>query len=245
MAYDRVVTELNACRLRGTSYPVTHGLLEASLTVSSSIQSSSSQPQVLFAPTLHILSKITAEPPALPPLEHASAHILNTPLFERKYARVYLGDPESREAVDLRRQIAKGAREALEEQYWDVVERTLQARAIEARLGGDPSLANKIRAYVLVRHYRQGEWEDRIEVCPIIRSNINIFHIKTPCQLVAGQPVWAKLFYLVRTGHAKEALDEAIKNQQAIEHREASFISHFRAWVESPDRRFVPLHFST
>ena len=172
MAYDRVVTELNSCRLRGTSYPITHALLQTSLSIPTPNQSSSSQPTVLFAPTLHILSKITAEPPSLPPLEHASAHILNTPLFERKYARVYLGDSESREAVDLRRQIAKGSREALEEQYWDVVERTLQARVTEARLGGDPSAANKIRAYVLVRHYRQGEWEDRIEVSsPFIRSN--------------------------------------------------------------------------
>ena len=112
----------------------------------------------------HVLAKITGEPPALPPLEHAGAHILNAPLFERKYARVHLGDPESRDASNLRRQIAKGAREALEEQYWDVLERTVQARPSEARLGGDPSVANKVRAFLFVRYYRNGEWEDRIEV---------------------------------------------------------------------------------
>lgn len=112
----------------------------------------------------HVLAKITAEPPALPPMEHAGAHVLNAPLFERKYARVYLGDSESRDAVDLRKQIARGAREALEEQYWDVMERTIQARPMEARLGGDPSVANKVRAFVALRHYRNGEWEDRVEV---------------------------------------------------------------------------------
>jgi nuclear pore complex protein Nup93 len=112
----------------------------------------------------HILSKITAEPPALPSVEHAGAHILNAPLFERNYARVYLGDPESREAVALRKQIAKGAREALEEQYWDVLERTLQARPMDARLGGDPSVANRVRAFLLIRHYKNGEWGERIEV---------------------------------------------------------------------------------
>lgn len=121
----------------------------------------------------HVLAKITGEPPALPPLEHASAHILNAPLFERKYARVYLGNPESREAVELRKQIARGAREALEEQYWDVMERTIQARPMEARLGGDPSVANKVRAFVAVRHYRNGEWEDRIEVCWIFYMTKN------------------------------------------------------------------------
>jgi nuclear pore complex protein Nup93 len=115
----------------------------------------------------HVLAKITGEPPALPPVEHAGAHILNSPMFERKFARVYLGDPESREAFALRRQIAKGAREALEEQYWDVLERTLQARPAEAKLGGDPSVSNKVRAFLLVRYYRNGEWEDRIEVSKI------------------------------------------------------------------------------
>jgi hypothetical protein len=56
-------------------------------------------------------------------------------------------------------------------------------------------------------------------------------------QLVAGQPIWAKLFYLVRTGHPQEAIDEAIRYQQAIDHREPSFLANFRTWLESPDRK--------
>lgn len=56
-------------------------------------------------------------------------------------------------------------------------------------------------------------------------------------QLLAGQPLWARLFYLVRTGHLREALDEAMNYQAAIEHREANFINHFRTWIESADRR--------
>jgi nuclear pore complex protein Nup93 len=111
-----------------------------------------------------VLAKITSEPPALPPVEHAGAHILNTPNFERKYSKAYLGNPESRDASALRRQIAKGAREALEDQYWDIMERTVQARPMEARLGGDPSISNKVRAFLFVRYYKNGEWEDRIEV---------------------------------------------------------------------------------
>lgn len=51
--------------------------------------------------------------------------------------------------------------------------------------------------------------------------------------------MWAKLFYLIRTGHAEEALVEAVQNQAAIEHRETSFVSHLRAWVESPDHKSV------
>ncbi|KAI0089845.1 nucleoporin-interacting protein NIC96 [Irpex rosettiformis] len=217
MAYDRVISDFNTTRLRGTSYPIIHALIEASLAVNTN------QGNLQMTQNFHVLSKITAEPPALPPLEHASAHILNAPIFERKYARVYLGDSESRDAIELRKQIAKGAREALEEQYWDIMERTVQAHPAEARLGGDPSVANKVRAFVAVRHYRSGEWEDRIE-------------------LVAGQPIWAKLFYLVRTGYLQEALNEALSQQAAIERREASFLSHFRTWVESADRRLPKPH---
>ncbi len=192
MAYDRVISDLNAARLRGTSYPIVHALIQASLAINAEVSGTpkafcypsgidvlryNQQRSLQIPQNFHILSKITAEPPALPPLEHASAHILNAPLFERKYARVYLGDPESRESVDLRRQIAKGGREALEEQYWDVLERTIQARPMEARLGGDPSIANRVRAFVLVRHYKNGEWEDRIEVSSITAQDYRVSFI--------------------------------------------------------------------
>lgn len=111
----------------------------------------------------HTLSKITNEPPSPVPAE-TGAHVMNAPMFERKYSRVYLGDPNSTEAASLRKQIAKGAQEALEIQYWDIMERTIQSRPTEARLGGDPSVANKVRAFLLLRFYRSGDWEERIEV---------------------------------------------------------------------------------
>ncbi|KAI5120231.1 hypothetical protein M0805_000045 [Coniferiporia weirii] len=211
LAYDHAITELNKARLRGTSFPIVHTLLKISQDIST--DRSSQLPQLF-----HTLTKITAEPPALPPLEHAGAHILNAPRFERKYARVYLGDSESKDATHLRRQIAKGAQEALEEQYWDVIERTVQARPADARLGGDPSVANHVRAFLLLRYYRGGEWEDRIE-------------------LVGSQPLWAKLFYLVRTGHTEEALNEAYQQQRALDHREPSFVTYFKTWIESPSGR--------
>ncbi|KAN0129758.1 nucleoporin-interacting protein NIC96 [Lactarius tabidus] len=216
MAYDRVVVDLNAARVRGTSFPVIHAFIQAALSLN---PDRTHQVIQIF----HILAKITGEPPGTPPLAHAGAHILNTPLMERRHARAYLGDHASREAVDLRKQIASGARAALEEQYLDVLERTLQARPLQAQLGGDPTIANRVRAFLLVRYYRGGEWQDRIE-------------------LVAAQPLWAKLFYLVRTGHAREALDEALAHRQAIEHREDSFVAHFRVWVESPDHRLPKPH---
>jgi nuclear pore complex protein Nup93 len=61
--------------------------------------------------------------------------------------------------------------------------------------------------------------------------------VLTTRQLVGGQPVWAKLFYLVRTGHGAEALDEAVRVQRALEGRDPGFVALFKAWLESGDRR--------
>ena len=40
MAYDRVVSRLNTSRLQGTSFPVVHALIEASLTINNDVRSS-------------------------------------------------------------------------------------------------------------------------------------------------------------------------------------------------------------
>jgi len=45
MAYDRVVSDLNSARLRGTSFPIVHALVEASLAVA---------PDVRFFLPIHI-----------------------------------------------------------------------------------------------------------------------------------------------------------------------------------------------
>lgn len=66
---------------------------------------------------LQILVKITGEPPAVPRQSHGGAHLLNMPIYERKFARAYLGDENSREAIGLRTQIARGSKEALEDQF--------------------------------------------------------------------------------------------------------------------------------
>jgi Nup93/Nic96 len=120
--------------------------------------------------------------PGIPPLAHAGAHILNTPLVERRHARAHLGDPMSREAVDLRKQVTSGARTALEEQYLDLLARTVQACPLEARLGGDPSIANHVWAFLLIRFYRGGEWQDQIEV-----SLDQVVLVGTPDDFIVGR----------------------------------------------------------
>lgn len=197
LAYDRTITALNAARLRGTSYPLIHALMSTA----------SSQYAFMFS----VLAKITQEPPALPPIEHSGAHILNAPQFERKYAKAYLSST-------LGPQIAKGARQALEEQYLDIIQRTVQSHPTQAQLGGDPSISNLVRAFCAVRFYRGGEWH-------------------TGGELVSGVPLWPWVFFLVRIGQVTDALRVLNDRRDAVEAKDPGFIDAFSIWSES---RTVP-----
>lgn len=70
----------------------------------------------MICQTYGFLADMVEESTGLPPVEHLAAHISNTVSIERKYARAYLGDQDTRDASQLRRQIAAGARKALEKQ---------------------------------------------------------------------------------------------------------------------------------
>lgn len=58
-------------------------------------------------------------------------------------------------------------------------------------------------------------------------------------QIASNTPVWARMYYLLRSGHSKEALEFAVENERTIEGLEKSFVAYFKAWLESPDRRYA------
>ncbi|KAL1745889.1 Nup93/Nic96-domain-containing protein [Schizophyllum fasciatum] len=215
LVYGQQIVELNRARLRGEAFAIIHALRHAAASIAGDVPGSSHQIVHLY----DVLAAITQEPRFAVPTEHAGAHILNTAPQERRFARVYLGSPAAREAADLRRQIARGAREALEAQYWDVLERTLRARRVP--IGGDPSDAHHVAEFVAARYYVNGEWTGHIE----------LFQKPRPA------PLWAILYTLVRTGRAEAALEVALEAEHAIEAREAGFVARFRAWLQAPDRQ--------
>jgi nuclear pore complex protein Nup93 len=75
MVYDRVITELNAARLRGTSYPIVHALIRASLDVA---------PDVILFHTLYIYIYTYIPPAPRPPND---AHIPRPRQNNRRAAR--------------------------------------------------------------------------------------------------------------------------------------------------------------
>lgn len=54
MVYDRVVADLNAARLRETSHPVFHALIEASLSIAIDVMSFPPIPKRLPYPSQHL-----------------------------------------------------------------------------------------------------------------------------------------------------------------------------------------------
>lgn len=45
------------------------------------------------------------------------------------------------------------------------------------------------------------------------------------------------MYYLLRSGHAHEALEFATENEAHIQKLEKSFVPYFKAWLDSEDRR--------
>ncbi|KAG8906220.1 hypothetical protein FRB99_007366 [Tulasnella sp. 403] len=219
MVYDRVLTQLNTARLAQTAFPLISQFKTAAMDTP---HASGLGKQ--FAETLEILLDIVSEQPQLP-YAHAQAHLLNnSPVLERSYAKAYLGEPGSSSTRELRIKIVTGARTALEKQYWQYLEQVIQSKPVDAALGGDPSLANRVRGFLSVKYYKGGKWQGGIE------------HI-------AWKPLWAQMFYLIRTGHREEALEVALAFQKQLEDREPNFVAALRSWVESPDgRQVIPRH---
>ncbi|KAG8801360.1 hypothetical protein FRC16_000668 [Serendipita sp. 398] len=206
MAYDSTISSLNTSRLAGVAYPLLRNLMEQT------------NPASMTHQTYQFLASIVNEFPGLPSAEHLAAQVPGSSSAERKYSRAYLGDPNSAGAANLRTQITEGAQRSLEAQYWDVITRTIAARPQQAALGGDPSVAAHVKAYLNVKFYSQGSWEERLE-------------------LIAGQPLWAKLFYLIRTGHIEECLQEALAHEKAIMVKERNFITYLKSWISSATRK--------
>jgi nuclear pore complex protein Nup93 len=120
--------------------------------------------------------------------------------------------------------------------YWEIIDRVIQQNPVDAALGGDPSPANKVRAFLNVQYYKGGAWESRIEVryLTIIMGE----HLLKPYrQLISGRALWATIYYLIRTGHLREALSVSLEYEGPLNEHEELFTTYMKAWIDSVDRK--------
>lgn len=78
----------------------------------------------------------------------------------------------------------------------------------------------------------------RASRCALRRSSfLRAAKLTTLAQIINSTPVWARIYYLVRTGHPQKALAFAIENEQHIQKLETTFVTYFKKWLEAPDHR--------
>ncbi|TPX50338.1 hypothetical protein SeLEV6574_g00939 [Synchytrium endobioticum] len=110
--------------------------------------------------------------------------------------------------------VRKG-REYLQEQMWGHVQSDVQR--MRAPLGPLPPPETVVAAWVKSILFRFNRWAT-----------------SPPLIVINDTPIWAQVFFLVRTGHHQQALAFVESRQNEFENE---FVTAFKSWVESPDRR--------
>lgn len=150
-------------------------------------------------------------------LSYISGESVEDPAKEGVYRKMYAAAPGSPDGLKVRKQISHGSKMYLEHQFFACVEAEIAKSPQDALLGGVPSVYNKIKAYLNVRYLRGGQWT---------KENMEILN---------GVPVWAVLYYMVRSGHLQEALDFTLEIESSLEKIERSFPVYLQAYVKSRD----------
>ncbi|EEB05098.1 nucleoporin Nic96 [Schizosaccharomyces japonicus yFS275] len=119
--------------------------------------------------------------------------------------------------IQHKRRIVNNSLRFLEKQFYSLVNKEVEKNSQAAAMGGVPSVRNKIRAYINLRFLRNGEWID---------ANLEI---------VNNAPVWALLFYLIRSGYLDEAVTFVNENEDAFEKFARNFPSYLKSYASSPD----------
>ncbi|CAM0138744.1 nuclear pore complex subunit [Umbelopsis sp. WA50703] len=119
-------------------------------------------------------------------------------------------------SVEQNSALLKSSKVFLEEQFLLFVDDTLQKHVREAKIGGIPSIANRIRAYMNIALKRSGVW---------ITPRLEVLH---------DIPIWAYVFFLFRAGRADIAL-EFVGRNEALFKTEPQFIYYLQEYLADPN----------
>ncbi|KAL2117016.1 hypothetical protein VTJ04DRAFT_9184 [Mycothermus thermophilus] len=139
----------------------------------------------------------------------------------RRFAKQYLDpNPQSPNAINLRKQILSGATAFLEKQFWDEANALIAKYPQEANLGGLPDAVSKIKAYIRLRIARKTLVPDGVEL-----------------QQANGEYIWAIVFYLLRAGFVEEAATYVNRNQNHFRSIDRTFSGYINSYASSEERR--------
>jgi nuclear pore complex protein Nup93 len=108
--------------------------------------------------------------------------------------------------------LVNGAKKYLESQMLNFVEKVIQQQPREAVVGGRPYVIDKIKGYLNVKFRKFGHWDESLEV-------------------VNNVPIFAVVFYLIRCGFWKEALDYCLENEEYIAKKDKNFLAYMKGYM--------------
>lgn len=200
--YAEIVALLNEFRLRKKGF----GIFNAFGDVARSSRGGIKFQQL--SDSWKLLSKIVDENDYLN--DAASSKMTN----ERKFVS-FIDNPALK--YEMHKKIVSGAKSFLEFQFFSLIEREIMKHPHDAKLGGVPSVENKIRAYLNIKFMKNGKWT------------------KNNLEIVNNIPIWAFLFYLIRCGFLEEAVRYTIKHESLFQKIEKAFPIYIKAYSVSPN----------
>ncbi|KAI8371915.1 Nup93/Nic96-domain-containing protein [Blakeslea trispora] len=128
---------------------------------------------------------------------------------EGQFTRQIATEPyESALYINTRQQLMNASRSWLEKQMHRMVNETLNKHATQIQIGGNPSVIHRLRAFILYTFKTSTGWtDDRLEI-------------------VEELPIWAFVYFLIRTGHLQIAA-QFVEEQQALFFNERRFVTYF------------------
>ncbi|KAI9346684.1 nucleoporin interacting component Nup93/Nic96 [Pilaira anomala] len=113
-------------------------------------------------------------------------------------------------------ELIKSSKTWLENMFMTYVNDTLHKHAVEAKVGGVPSLKHRMQVFMKTVFFKQSVWID------------DRFEIQT------GIPIWLYLYLLIRTGNHKLALEFVQENPIAFS-ESPSFAIYLNEYFSSPE----------
>jgi nuclear pore complex protein Nup93 len=202
--------DLNAARLQNRPYPICQEF-------ASVVSQASDQHGPDLIKAYRALMEIVGENPEV--TSPSDPNALKARLFAGDYLDETLNSPKNK---NLKTRILRGGARCLEKLAFERMEDLIAKNPRDANLGGVPNVVSKVKAYVRIQ---------------AIKKNLSQSGENGDLQMLGDDFVWALLYFLLRTGHVREAAEYVASNAIAFRAIDRSFASYIRDYATSQDRR--------
>jgi len=137
--------------------------------------------------------------------------------LDSSVGNLYRASSGSKDRAKWDKILISGSRKYLEDAFAQFVQSIITLYPRDALLGGKPSVADRIRAFVNVRVKQLGP----LEVGKL--------------ELVDGLPIWSCIYYMFRCGYLREAYQFAAQHEIHLVKSEPAFVSYLKAFIETED----------